>query len=206
MNHDFKLRCDWCNFEHREFYPDQAHGCSSNYECETNTISCGYGSRYEGEEYSVEKCLEGWIPHSANICDTCISTFINEGSIVPVKQDAFGLGNSLSDFEIADALIDEAHWSLGDAASEPEKELKKEFNRDLKLIEKKFVWQQENDCCDDGKHDYESGFQTLTAETHDGGGGAYLVIKTERWALDRDELERFIDLLQTVLDGVSSDD
>jgi hypothetical protein len=87
-----------------------------------------------------------------------------------------------------------------------ESELDKEFNRDIKLVEVKKVWQQENDCCDDGDHDHNIGLQYLTVETHDGGGGPYLVIKTERWAIDVNNLDAFVEQLRSVVEGVNADD
>lgn len=40
------------------------------------------------------------------------------------------------------------------------------------------VFAQEGDCCGGGDSQY------LTLTSHDGGGGAYWTLKTERWAID----------------------
>lgn len=55
----------------------------------------------------------------------------------------------------------------------------------------RLTFHEEADCCaPSGVSDNE-----MTIETMDGGGGAYVVIKTERWALDLDSLN---DLAETV--------
>ena len=55
----------------------------------------------------------------------------------------------------------------------------------MKLTSVTEVYSQEEDCC--GRVD-EHG-QDIEISTRDGGGGSYLVIKTERWAVDNvDEL------------------
>jgi hypothetical protein len=44
----------------------------------------------------------------------------------------------------------------------------------------KVTYYQEADSCQDGDK-----IQTLTVETRDAGGGKFMVIKTERWAIDK---------------------
>ena len=41
------------------------------------------------------------------------------------------------------------------------------------------VFSQESDCCES-----EAIGQELTIGTEDGGGGSYLILKTDRWAID----------------------
>ncbi len=41
------------------------------------------------------------------------------------------------------------------------------------------TYSQENDCCDDGTIG-----QFIEIESHDGGGGKYFTIKTERWSFN----------------------
>jgi hypothetical protein len=45
------------------------------------------------------------------------------------------------------------------------------------------VYSQDEDCCGRAS---ELG-QEITISTHDGGGGPYVVIQTERWAMDDDK-------------------
>lgn len=65
----------------------------------------------------------------------------------------------------------------------------------MKIFEKTFVYEQEKDCCD-GESMY---VQTLTVQTQDGGGGNYIILKTDRWAIDRDDIDKFCEELKTIL-------
>jgi len=68
----------------------------------------------------------------------------------------------------------------------------------VKLVEKTHLFEQEKDCCDS-----ESDIcQYLELRTQDGGGGNYLVLKTERWALDYDQIEIFCMQLKDFLKGM----
>jgi hypothetical protein len=58
------------------------------------------------------------------------------------------------------------------------------------LDEWKEVYSQEDDCCS------SAGGQFLELETQDGGGGHFLIIKTERWALDADNIDAFAEQLK----------
>lgn len=53
------------------------------------------------------------------------------------------------------------------------------------------VFTQEGDTC-------SAGYQGLTVKAEDGGAGFFLVISTERWALDIDEIDAFAALLRRV--------
>lgn len=64
-------------------------------------------------------------------------------------------------------------------------------------IAAKYTFHQERDCCGEGDED-----NYLEIETHDGGGGQYLVIKTERWAIEPGEFPEFINLLKKSLKTV----
>jgi len=55
--------------------------------------------------------------------------------------------------------------------------------------------EQEEDCC--GR--INEAIQTLTVEIQDGGGGAYVVLKTERWAADPDELRTLADAIERAI-------
>lgn len=57
----------------------------------------------------------------------------------------------------------------------------------------KDVYSQNADTCD-GESLCEHQF--LTIESHDGGAGGYLVIRTERWAMDESDLPAFVKLLK----------
>lgn len=59
----------------------------------------------------------------------------------------------------------------------------------------RFTFHQEADCCDSGPG------QTLEVRVEDGGGGPYLVLCTERWALDGESIPRLAALLRRCLKG-----
>lgn len=66
----------------------------------------------------------------------------------------------------------------------------------MKLVEITEVYSQDEDCC--GRPDDIC--QQIEISTENGGGGSYLVVKTERWAVDDiDELVRPMrDLLKRI--------
>lgn len=70
----------------------------------------------------------------------------------------------------------------------------------MRPIEKSITYEQEPDCCD-GTSDYA---QHLTVTTQDGGGGPYIILKTDRWAIDKDALlsGEFASQLLTILEGM----
>ena len=63
----------------------------------------------------------------------------------------------------------------------------------VQIASAKVTLYQENDCCDTGKEG-----QTLNVEVVDGGGGPYLVLQTERWALEIDEIQALITKLNEI--------
>ena len=63
-----------------------------------------------------------------------------------------------------------------------------------KLVETKDEWYQENDCCDSGCG------QVLEVWTQDGGGGNFICIKTDRWAID--DIDAFCKMLKSTLKRV----
>lgn len=68
----------------------------------------------------------------------------------------------------------------------------KSSQSNLRLSSTQDVWTQDNDCCDDG-----SCGQSITILTEDGGGGPYLVIKTDRWAFD--SVAELVAILEPIL-------
>lgn len=48
-------------------------------------------------------------------------------------------------------------------------------------------------------------FQQLRVETRDAGVGPYLVISTERWAIDPDQIDAFAEMLRGVLCAVGEE-
>lgn len=69
----------------------------------------------------------------------------------------------------------------------------------MKVIEKTLMFEQDKDCCD-GVSPYS---QILTVQTQDGGGGNFIVLSTERWALaDDKEIDEFCAALKNVLKGM----
>ena len=63
----------------------------------------------------------------------------------------------------------------------------------VQIASAKVTLYQENDCCDIGKEG-----QHLQVEVVDGGGGAYLVLQTERWAVEIDEIQALIAKLNEI--------
>ena len=63
--------------------------------------------------------------------------------------------------------------------------------KQVKLSEFRETWSQDNDSCDSN----DCG-QTITLSTADAGGGHFIVIETERWALDDEDVEAFCDYLK----------
>lgn len=55
------------------------------------------------------------------------------------------------------------------------------------------TYTQDMDCCGLGY------INQLTVETENGGGGWFLILKTERWALDADEIDTFAATLKALL-------
>lgn len=64
---------------------------------------------------------------------------------------------------------------------------------DEKLRPSVFQAIQNVDCCESGI------YNELTVEILDGGGGNYLVIKTDRWAIDADTIDAFAAELKNCL-------
>lgn len=53
---------------------------------------------------------------------------------------------------------------------------------------------QDVDCCGPSNDWVNS----LEVSTEDGGGGPYLILKTDRWAIDRDDIDKFCDFLKKI--------
>jgi hypothetical protein len=63
----------------------------------------------------------------------------------------------------------------------------------------KMALRQELDCC----HTLEEAggeYPTLNIEVHDGGGGAYVVIRTKHWALDKNDLLKLNNIINNLID------
>lgn len=67
----------------------------------------------------------------------------------------------------------------------------------VKLYESKDTWTQDNDCCDD-----QSCGQQLIVQTQDGGGGSFIVLETQRWAIDADDIDKFCAMLKSTIERV----
>lgn len=63
----------------------------------------------------------------------------------------------------------------------------------MQLEEVSHTYTQETDACVSGI------CNILKVSTFDGGGGPYLVIETERWAIDEEDIEAFAQKLRDVL-------
>lgn len=59
------------------------------------------------------------------------------------------------------------------------------------------TWLQDSDSCESS----DIG-QSIEVFTEDAGGGAYIVIKTDRWAIDREDVGKFCEALLRVCDRV----
>lgn len=67
----------------------------------------------------------------------------------------------------------------------------------IRLFRKELVYVQEPDSCDSAQLD-----QTLYISTDDAGGGSYVILKTDRWALDRDDIDGLCQQLKDALEGL----
>lgn len=61
----------------------------------------------------------------------------------------------------------------------------------------KATYRQEKDCCDGETP--ESCDQIMEVEVEDGGGGAFVVIKTKRWAFDEEGIDDFANHLKQLI-------
>lgn len=57
------------------------------------------------------------------------------------------------------------------------------------------TYRQPADCCQTGKDD-----QILEVKVQDGGGGPFIVLKTERWSFDAESLEAFTKQVKELLE------
>lgn len=69
----------------------------------------------------------------------------------------------------------------------------------LSLSEATAIYTQEADTWDTGE------FQELKLTSLDSGGGKYLVIETQRWAMDADEIQKFANFLSAWMSAHSDD-
>ena len=60
-----------------------------------------------------------------------------------------------------------------------------------KIVELKITYMQDNDCEDENKDG-----QYLTVQTQNNGVANFIIIETERWSLDLDEIDKFADTLK----------
>lgn len=67
----------------------------------------------------------------------------------------------------------------------------------MQLIHKKLQFMQDNDCVDSDKDG-----QYLDVEIVDGGGGAFAIITTKRWAMDEKDIDDFCNTLKEQIKGV----
>lgn len=68
----------------------------------------------------------------------------------------------------------------------------------MEIFEKSITYTQESDCCSP-----KDLGQQLVVKTQNGGGGSYLVIETERWAIDKVEIDKFCKALKDLLKGIA---
>lgn len=64
----------------------------------------------------------------------------------------------------------------------------------MEIFEKSITYTQESDCCSP-----KDLGQQLVVKTQDGGGGSYIVLETERWAIDKTDIDKFSQALKDLL-------
>ena len=69
-----------------------------------------------------------------------------------------------------------------------------------KITQRTETWSQEEDSAGRTGEDY----QDLEISLIDAGGGHYIVLKTERWALNEDEIDAFAEELKKRFEGLHS--
>lgn len=67
----------------------------------------------------------------------------------------------------------------------------------IKLYSRELLYTQEPDTWDSGQDDQE-----LRIKSQDSGSGNYITIETKRWALDREDLPAFCDMLLKTLEDL----
>jgi len=68
----------------------------------------------------------------------------------------------------------------------------------IRLYSRELLYVQDSDTWDS-----KSDQQELRIVTHDCGDGTnYITIKTDRWAIDRDEIQQFADMLLKAMEGL----
>lgn len=91
----------------------------------------------------------------------------------------------------------------GDQAKEPEKGTTKVFidkqptinlPDNVTISDCSFLFYQESDSCQENTVGQE-----LTVRTEDAGGGKFIIIKTERWAMDSNEIDKFASMLKQIV-------
>lgn len=68
------------------------------------------------------------------------------------------------------------------------------MNKKPQLCSTALTYDQDGDSC--GGPDYQS----ITIKTMDAGGGHYLVIETDRWAINREDIDAFTDMLRRAIE------
>ena len=66
----------------------------------------------------------------------------------------------------------------------------------MTLSQVEHLYTQNGDCCNQDE------WQTLKATTQDSGSGFYIVIETQRWALDVEEIDAFAEKLKSLVRSV----
>jgi hypothetical protein len=72
--------------------------------------------------------------------------------------------------------------------------------KEAKLVQVQMTLEQPEDCC--GR--VSENVQYMEIQTFNGGGGPYLVLKTERWAIDSEDIDRFCSRLKEILRSVET--
>lgn len=67
----------------------------------------------------------------------------------------------------------------------------------MQIVSKNIKFMQDNDCLDSNTDG-----QWLDVKIEDGGGGAFAIISTNRWAMDEKDIDNFCNTLKEQIKGV----
>jgi hypothetical protein len=69
------------------------------------------------------------------------------------------------------------------------------YTKGVEISEVEFNFSQDVDSCQDS----DDMCQVLKVFTQDAGGGSYICIKTDRWAIDTEDIDKFAEILKKIV-------
>jgi len=75
------------------------------------------------------------------------------------------------------------------------------YTKGVEIAETEFTFSQDVDSCQDPNDIC----QVLKVFTQDAGGGSYICIKTDRWAIDTEDIDKFAEMLKKIV-GMPKDE